>query len=249
MSEITIEEAFKKYQFYHTIDLGNGVVTPGFEGVKNIQDRLTPIISSLPIQGKRVLDIGFRDGYFSFLSEKLGAQEVVGVDNCVVPVAREFLKPYLKSKVSMVELNLFDLTPNLFGKFDIVFYFGVLYHIRYPMWSFKVLRDVLKNGGYMLVETAVLRDYENEAILFCPVGTESPYEDTSVTFFNQKGMESTMASLGFSLHSKLMEDSGNRVERGIFVFKYDRQSLDPKLLKYWESTHTANVSNNWDDWS
>lgn len=63
--------------WYHTIDLGNGIVTPGF-----IDNRDTVNRFGLPddLTGKRCLDIGTYDGFWAFEMERRGAAEVVGID-------------------------------------------------------------------------------------------------------------------------------------------------------------------------
>jgi tRNA (mo5U34)-methyltransferase len=61
--------------WYHTIDLGNGVVTRGI-GVQPTGAEILPDVSR-----RNVLDIGAWDGKFSFLSEKRGANRVVALDH------------------------------------------------------------------------------------------------------------------------------------------------------------------------
>jgi len=61
--------------WYHTIDLGNGVVTKGI-GVQETAAEVIPDVS-----GRTVLDIGAWDGKFSFLAEKAGATRVVALDH------------------------------------------------------------------------------------------------------------------------------------------------------------------------
>src|SRR5262249_7329636 len=146
-----------------------------------------------------VLDIGCRDGLFSFEAEKMGAAEVIGIDNDPSVAAIRFLIPYFKSKVQMHELNVYDLLPTTFGKFDVVIFSGVLYHLRYPFWGLKLVRDVVKDGGTLLLETAVYVDDNKYPLLFCPVGAESPYEPTSCTFFNTKALTDTLYSLGLTV--------------------------------------------------
>ena len=68
------------------------------------------------MKGKRVLDIGCRDGIYSFEAEKMGAKEVIGIDNDISKPALEFLIPYFNSKVKMFEMNLFDLKEEILVK-------------------------------------------------------------------------------------------------------------------------------------
>lgn len=64
--------------WYHSIDLGQGVVTPGFVGLSAIEDRHFP-----PLAGRDVLDVGAWDGANSFRAERLGARRVVALDHYV----------------------------------------------------------------------------------------------------------------------------------------------------------------------
>jgi tRNA (mo5U34)-methyltransferase len=63
--------------WFHSIDLGDGVITPG--------DAEPPIATELlpSFAGRRVLDIGAWDGYYSFLAERQGAAKVVALDHYV----------------------------------------------------------------------------------------------------------------------------------------------------------------------
>ena len=91
---------------------------------------------------------------------------------------------------------------------------GVLYHLRYPFWALKVIRDVLKLGGHLLIETAIWEGERNNAMLFCPIGEESPYEPSSCTFFNVKGLVDTLKSMGFKTisieHLERKDGGGSR---------------------------------------
>ena len=55
------------FGWYHTIDLGNGVVTKGI----SVQETSPGVIPD--VAGRSVLDIGAWDGKFSFAAEKAGA--------------------------------------------------------------------------------------------------------------------------------------------------------------------------------
>jgi tRNA (mo5U34)-methyltransferase len=61
--------------WYHTLDLGGGVITDGFCKSYLSEDLLPDF------DGKTVLDIGAWDGYYSFLAERLGASRVVALDD------------------------------------------------------------------------------------------------------------------------------------------------------------------------
>ena len=196
-----IRENLKKYRFYHVIKLDEGIFTPGCQEYVPLQQNVQKALKSISFQGKRVLDVGCRDGLFCFEAEKMGAREVIGIDNDLSPAATEFLIPYFNSKVKMFELNVYDLTPETFGMFDVVIFAGILYHLRYPFWALERIRDVVTDNGQIIIETGVLDAWNRHAFLYCPIGSESPYEPTSVTFFNIKGLSDTLYSLGITVRS------------------------------------------------
>jgi SAM-dependent methyltransferase len=191
--------ALKRHSFYHFIDLGDGRETQGWATVRPVQQLVLRQLDRLSFEGKRVLDVGCRDGLFSFYAEKRNAAEVVAIDNSLSSGAVEVLIPYFRSSVRMHEMNLFDLTPDRFGRFDIINFPGVLYHLRYPFLGLKILRDLLAPNGILVLETAILRIHEGTALLYCPAPNESPYEKTSVTFFNPRGLRDSLASFGYQV--------------------------------------------------
>ena len=74
-TEESLRDAVGEIGWFHSIDLGGGVVTPGLsEG--QLADDLLP-----SFEGKTVLDIGAWDGYYSFQAERHGATRVVAVDH------------------------------------------------------------------------------------------------------------------------------------------------------------------------
>lgn len=73
-------EIVKAYpQWYHSIELAPGVITPGVAPLEVWKGTLRKL--GLPdLRGKSVLDIGAYDGFFSFAAERLGAARVVALD-------------------------------------------------------------------------------------------------------------------------------------------------------------------------
>ncbi|HWB87299.1 MAG TPA: class I SAM-dependent methyltransferase [Bryobacteraceae bacterium] len=233
-----IRETLSHYDWYHSIEVLPGVFTPGIEIFRPAQNLVLEALRATPLNGKRVLDIGCRDGLFAFEAEKLGAAEVVGIDNDLSRGATEVLIPHLKSKVQMRLLNVMDLTPETFGKFDVIIFAGVLYHLRYPIQALKVIRDAMADGATLIVETGVFTEHDNLALLWCPTGTDSPYEPTSVAFFNAKGLTDTLHSLGITTRS-MTYLNGKQVphDRATFVCTYSEADVDPVLRTYWDGSH------------
>lgn len=68
--------------WFHSIDLGQGVITPGAKTRAMLETELASL--RLPdLTGKSVLDIGAYDGYYTFAAERLGARRVVALDHFV----------------------------------------------------------------------------------------------------------------------------------------------------------------------
>lgn len=79
--------------WFHSIDLGMGVVTPGLKSPEDHRKELTSL--RLPdLRGKNVLDIGAWDGFYSFAAERLGAARVVALDHHVWGLDREAKNKY-----------------------------------------------------------------------------------------------------------------------------------------------------------
>ncbi|HEX4979352.1 MAG TPA: class I SAM-dependent methyltransferase [Acidimicrobiales bacterium] len=77
MDPAAIRDLIAQTGWYHSIDLGHGIVTPGLS--QNVIDR-----AYFPdVRGKSVLDIGAWDGLYSFWAENNGASRVVAMDRYV----------------------------------------------------------------------------------------------------------------------------------------------------------------------
>ena len=198
LNDDQINDILKKYHFYHIIKLTENISTYGLN--KPQVNKNLNLINKINFKNKKVLDVGCRDGIYSFEAEKLGATEIIAIDNDLSKGATEFLIPFFKSKVQMYQKNLFDLKVSDHGKFDVIIFPGVLYHLRYPMYALKILSDLLNENGILLIETSILLEDKNRAILFCPINDDSPYDSTSCTFFNQKGLTDTLKSFGLTVY-------------------------------------------------
>ena len=243
MEELEIRRRLERYKFYHTIQLTDDLATPG------THDADPSVVNALnaDLKGKRVLDVGCRDGLYSFMAERRGAADVIGIDNDLSKPAVEFLIPYFGSAVRMHEMNLYELTAARFGTFDVLIFADVLYHLRYPFRAFQILRELANPQAMLIVKTALYCGTEDLAMLYCPIGLESPYDPTSCTFFNRKGLTDSLSSLGWRTVSvSLSEPKTNRagpetnqpVIRGaVFVCEFTGHSGNEQVDRYWHGTH------------
>lgn len=79
-SQHELETMAKTVPFwFHSIDLGQGVVTDGLCSTEDLQRKVQAL--RLPnLRGKTVLDVNAWDGFFSFEAERRGASRVVALD-------------------------------------------------------------------------------------------------------------------------------------------------------------------------
>ncbi len=78
MVEEEVKRRLSQYKFYHIIQLTETLATPGNPVHQASQAPVMQAIHALDLRGKRVLDVGCRDGLYAFAVERLGAAEVIG---------------------------------------------------------------------------------------------------------------------------------------------------------------------------
>ena len=123
--------------WYHSFELPDGTFIDGFMTVEQQKRRYAQFPIPDDLRGKRLLDIGAWDGWFSFEAERHGA-EVTAID-CVELATFLDVHARLKSKVDYRTMDFYELPYANLGKFDIVFYLGVLYHVRHPLLSLEMV--------------------------------------------------------------------------------------------------------------
>jgi tRNA (mo5U34)-methyltransferase len=172
-------ERVDRFQWYHTIDLGDGLVTPGWFDTR-------PTVAKLPLpaslEGKRCLDVGTWDGFWAFEMERRGAASVTAIDVRDQkrwdwpPVMRmrpdntglDYLESFkdedgafgaardlLGSAVERRDLSVYELDPAEHGTFDFVFLGSLLLHLRDPVAALAALRTVVGDEA-VIAETVDL---------------------------------------------------------------------------------------------
>lgn len=144
-------------RWYHTIDLGHGVVTPG---VDDTPYRLARLDLPASLAGLTVLDVGAWDGFFSFEAERRGARRVVASDSYSwhgptwsTKAGFELARRALGSRVEDIDTDVMDLSPERVGVFDVVLLLGVLYHLRHPLLALERVAAVTRQ--LLILETVV----------------------------------------------------------------------------------------------
>lgn len=209
MSQTEARAAVDRYPWYHTIDLGGGVVTAGMFDHRGVEDRY---LIPADLTGKRCLDVGTMDGYWAFAMERRGADEVVAVDmddpealdwppRIRARIAKtidetkgarfDLARHALGSKVRRELRSVYDLDAGL-GLFDLVFCGDLLVHLKDPMTALERIRGVCRGA----------------AIVCNPVKEHFPYRHRALAQFdgvdefewwlpNLAGLRRMMLAAGF----------------------------------------------------
>lgn len=131
-------------------------------------DRVLPHLA--PLKGRNVLDVGCGSGYHMWRMLGEGAGQVIGVDP-----SRLFLMQFQAYKrfaerasgplnIDLLPLRMEDVPPRL-KAFDTTFSMGVLYHRKSPIEHIQELRDTLRPGGQLVLETLIIDGKLGEVLM------------------------------------------------------------------------------------
>ena len=222
--------------WYHTIDLGDGVFTPGAEGIRIMNQTM---IDFLPrsFKGMSILDIGCWDGLFGFEAEKRGASKVLGIDNHsggdgfsqerLKAIKGGGFKPLMTAKAilgSNVEcqvMNVYDISQENIGEFDCTFFFGVLYHLWHPMLALQLIRRVTKKCLFIETHVNETIDQSQPLIRFYPRGEK--YEGSTWVGPNLLALYEMLLCVGFK--KVMLYRFRDHYERAIGMALIDEKNL------------------------
>jgi tRNA (mo5U34)-methyltransferase len=119
-----------------------------------------------PLPGRNVLDIGCGSGYHCWRMRGAGADLVMGIDPTPLFIMQfATLQKYIQDhNVGVLPMGIEQL-PEKLRFFDTVFSMGVLYHRRSPFDHLLELRDTLRSGGQLVLETLVIDGEQDEVLV------------------------------------------------------------------------------------
>lgn len=157
-------------------------------------DRLQAAID--PLAGRRVLDVGCGSGYHCWRMLGDGAAQVIGIDPTPLFVMQFWaLQSFMRrDNIWVLPVGIQDV-PAKTKAFDTVFSMGILYHRRSPMDHLQDLKDCLRPGGQLVLETLVIEGCLGECLV--PEGRYArmgnvwflPSCDTLLSWLNKMGFE------------------------------------------------------------
>jgi tRNA (mo5U34)-methyltransferase len=169
---VTLREEVDALPWFHEMDLGDGIVTPGIRK-REVLALEADCYFKDGVEGLTVLDVGCWDGFNSFEAKRRGAERVLATDHWVwaegIGNRRtiELARSRFDLDVEILDIDLPDLTPSWVGRFDLVLYCGVLYHLRDPLGGLVHIAGVCTHT--LVVETLIdALDQDRPAMVFYP---------------------------------------------------------------------------------
>jgi tRNA (mo5U34)-methyltransferase len=223
MNTDELRKRVEALRWYHSLDLGDGVVT---KGVDNSRERLARLRLPEDLSGLSVLDIGSWDGFFAFEAERRGAARVVASDSYAWhglgwgtgqgKQGFELAREALRSRVEDANLDVMELSAERTGMFDVVLFLGVLYHLPNPLLALERVASVTK--GLLILETVVdMIGIRRPAAAFYP-GQELNGDPTNWWGPNHAAVSGMLRSVGFSRVDEITpaRSAGFRAARAMF---------------------------------
>ncbi|OOF81728.1 tRNA 5-methoxyuridine(34)/uridine 5-oxyacetic acid(34) synthase CmoB [Rodentibacter ratti] len=127
-------------------------------------ERVLPHLA--PLKDRTILDVGCGSGYHMWQMLGEGAKMVVGIDPtelflCQFEAVRKLLNN--DRRVNLIPLGIEQMQP--LAAFDTVFSMGVLYHRKSPLDHLSQLKNQLKKGGELVLETLVIDGDANSVLV------------------------------------------------------------------------------------
>ncbi|MDQ3739622.1 MAG: DUF1698 domain-containing protein [Actinomycetota bacterium] len=203
-------------RWFHSIELAPGVVTPGYDDTRK---RVARLRIPADLTGRSVLDVGAWDGFFSFEAERRGAARVVAADsfswsgaNWGSKAGFELARESLRSRVEDIDVDPLELDPERVGRFDLVLFLGVLYHMRHPLLALEKVASV--TARQLIVETAVDCTWTRRPVAAFYPGHGPEWDPTNWWGPNPEAVVAMLTSVGFSRVEVVSPDSwGYRLAR------------------------------------
>jgi tRNA (mo5U34)-methyltransferase len=164
---MAVQEEIKALEpWFHNIHLPDGTHTSPRHFLGDFPNfKWEKIKEAIPqdLTGWKVLDIGCNAGFYSIELAKRGA-EVLGIDldDHYLKQAQWTAKQFgLEDQITFKKMQVYDLA-HMEGKFDLIWFMGVFYHLRYPMLALDIIAQKVKK--MMVFQTLALPGTEEMEI-------------------------------------------------------------------------------------
>jgi SAM-dependent methyltransferase len=143
--------------WWHSMPLPDGTRISGANPDKDWQFKMWQALripSDGGLAGKSVLDIGANDGFFTLAAHMAGARDVTAINSADWSGWPENIEYACRAWGTSPDIVTADFRRHPFHrKFDVVFFFGVLYHLEDVFGCMRVLDGLLADDGVLYIET------------------------------------------------------------------------------------------------
>jgi tRNA (mo5U34)-methyltransferase len=203
VTKASLKENIDQYWWFHSIDFGDGIITPGVKTPDIHRLESGAFFDPVDVDGCSVIDIGAWHGFYSFEAKRRGAQQVLATDHAAWnhPTLRgretfDLARSVLGLDVETLELDVPEHSPERVGMFDVVLFLGVFYHLFDPIDGLtraaSLARDVL-----VIEALADLHELDRPAMVFYP-GREANGDPSNWWGPNTACMIGLLSTLGFA---------------------------------------------------
>ncbi len=209
----------------------------------------------LDLTGVNVLDIGCNAGFYSIELAKRGAQVMaIDLDEHYLKQAEWVAQEFdLQRKITFKHLQVYDLA-RVEEKFDLVWFMGVFYHLRYPLLALDILSEKCKD--MIVFQTLTIPgETAHQQVHDLPIHDRDEFskpswpkmafiehhfsgDPTNWWLANESAMQAMLRTAGFEIISQPLEET--------FIAKKSRS--DFAVAASWNrSEYLSAIQLNWKD--
>jgi tRNA (mo5U34)-methyltransferase len=187
--------------WFHEIDFGDGLRSAGSTPLDVLRQQAALYFKD-GVTGLSVIDVGCWDGFNSFEAMRRGASRVLATDHFAwsdscwgARESFELARAHLAPEVEVLDIDVLDITEATVGRFDVVLFCGVLYHLRDPLGALERMSALCDRT--IVVETHLdALEYDRPMMVFYP-GRELADDPTNWWGPNPACVIAMLQSAGF----------------------------------------------------
>lgn len=194
-------------RWFHSFAFPDGTQVEGIKPLASLRKEADAILGD-ELSGKRVLDIGAWDGFFSFEAERRGASDVLATDHFCWSGAgwgdkRGFDHAHARfgSNVRSRDMDVEAHSPEELGRFDTVLLLGVLYHVKDPFRTLETAAAM--SSQHLVIETVTALHHDPVPAMRLFTELELDRDPTNFWAPNILALKEMCSRFGFSRFSTI----------------------------------------------